>query len=188
MLRIALTGGIGTGKTYLARIFSSMQFPVYNADKKAKDFYQNPDVKAKLKEVFGEKVFSGPDLDLGKISRLIFSDINSLNILNGIIHPLVIDDFELWAISMNSEVVIMESAIVYEAGLDRCFDLILVADSPLEIRMKRLKARDPHLSEKEIHQRIGMQMEQTEKCSLADIIVINDRDDEQYLSYRIPLK
>jgi dephospho-CoA kinase len=168
MLRIGLTGGIGSGKSTVSKIFKTLGIPVYNADGEAKRFYLEDDVRVKIQDIFGTA-------DLKEISRQAFSEPQKLRKLNAIIHPKVMDDFSRWADEWANKVsfVIMESAIIFENNLEKYFDKIIAVEAPEELRMQRTVARD-NIPEDEIRKRMAAQMSEQERCSRADFIIIND--------------
>ena len=169
--KIALTGGIGTGKTYLSRHFVEMGIPVFYADVEAKKLYQDADFVAELSHTFGDILLPDGTVDLRKMGAMVFADEEKLQTLNKMIHPRVMQMFEEWAAQQSSIAVIMETAIVYEANLTGYFDKIIVADAPLELRIRRIQQRDPHLTREDILQRMARQMPQEEKCARADLVV-----------------
>ncbi len=173
MLKIVLTGGIGTGKTYLSKHFLDMGIPVFYADEEAKKLYSEPEVIKFFNNRFGESVFTNQQLDFHKLAQIVFSDPLLRFEVNQYIHPLVFQKFESWALEQGTPSVMMESAIIFEAGLDHLFDKIIVVDALLEVRIARIQKRSPHLSEKEIKERIDAQMSQEEKCKRADIVILN---------------
>ena len=172
MLRIGLTGGIGTGKTYLSKHFVDMGIPVYYADDEAKKLYRNPSFLAEMRMAFPDERLWLAD---GTLNMLVlsqsFGDETFLQRLSQFVHPYVMRDFERWASEQNVQAVIMESAILFEYGLDSYFDKIIVADSPEALRIKRIRERNPHLTEADVRQRMARQMPQEEKCSRADLVV-----------------
>lgn len=169
--KIALTGGIGTGKTYLSRHFVEMGIPVFYADVEAKKLYQDADFVADLVRTFGDVLLPDGTVDLRKMGAMVFADEEKLQILNKMMHPRVMQMFEEWSMLQSSQTVIMETAIVYEGNLTRYFDKIIVADAPLELRIRRILQRDPHLTREDILQRMSRQMPQEEKCARADLVV-----------------
>lgn len=172
MYKIALTGGIGTGKTHLSKQFVEMGIPVFCADEEAKKLYREPDFMAILTDAFGCEIMTPNHcIDLVKLSQIIFSDENKLLKINRLIHPQVMKMFEDWSEKQTSYAVMMESALVFEGGLEHYFDKIIVADSPLELRIKRIVLRNPNWSREDILQRISRQLPQDEKCRRADLIV-----------------
>lgn len=173
MLKIALTGGIGTGKTYLSKHFIEMGIPVFYADEEAKKLYSEEEVIQFFKIHFGETVFTNHQLDFTKISEQVFSNQDQLSKVNQFIHPKVFKKFEDWAKVQNTPSVIMESAIIFEAKMEHLFDKIIVVDSPLQVRLDRIKKRSPQLTEEEIWNRINAQISQEEKCKKADLVLLN---------------
>lgn len=176
MLKIALTGGIGTGKSYLASLFKAISIPVFNADEEAKKLYDRPDVRELVKCHFGESVYRGETLDRAKLARLIFSDPANLTLINQIIHPLLMEIFDDWAKRQIAPVVMMESAIIFEADLAHFFDLTLVVHATDEKRIERLEKRNPEWTKAEIRQRMASQMNQESKMGKADMIIWNEVD------------
>ena len=172
MVKIGLTGGIGTGKTYLSAHFRDMGVPVYYADEEAKKLYRRPDFLSEMRKVFpAEKLWlSDGTLDMGELAKS-FADEAFLQRLSRFVHPFVMRDFEQWAAQQNAPAVMMESAILFEYDLVSYFDKIIVADAPEALRIRRILARNPHLTEADIRQRMSRQMPQEEKCSRADLVV-----------------
>ncbi|MBP1673436.1 MAG: dephospho-CoA kinase CoaE [Bacteroidetes bacterium] len=174
MLKIALTGGIGTGKTYLSKHFIEMGIPVFYADEEAKKLYSDSIVLLQIKAKFGTSVFSNQQIDFAKLAALVFSDSKALEWMNRLIHPIVLQLFDQWSIDQNTPTVMMESAIIYEAHLEGFFDKIIVVDAPLQVRIERIKKRSPHLKDEEIMKRIEAQISQEEKCKRADLVLLNN--------------
>jgi dephospho-CoA kinase len=173
MLKIGLTGGIGTGKTYISRYFVEMGIPVFYADEETKKLYCAPEVQVLLRQQFGDIIFTDKQLDFKKMGKLFFASSETMQQVNALIHPLVTERFNHWAAQQQSKAVIMESAIIFEAGLAPFFDKIFVVDAPLAVRIHRIQARNPEWSNAEIMQRINMQMSQDEKCRLAHWVIWN---------------
>ena len=172
MLKIALTGGIGTGKTYLSTHFRDMGIPVYYADDEAKKLYQQPAFIAEMRKQFPQQNLWLPDgtLNMPQLAQS-FEDEAFLKRLSHFVHPHVMRDFERWADEQQSAAVIMESAIVFEYNLVSYFDKIIVADAPEALRIKRIQMRNPNLTEEDVRQRMARQMPQEEKCCRADLVV-----------------
>ncbi len=173
MLKIALTGGIGTGKTYISKFFIDFGIPVYYADEEAKKLYDEPEIMTLIAAQFGESVFSEQKLDLHKLAKLLFNNSDNINRINAIIHPILMERFNEWAELQNSQYVMLESAIVFEAGLDHYFDFIIAVDAPFDLRLNRLRERNPSFSEEDFRKRINSQMEQSLKCEKADLVIVN---------------
>ncbi|MDR2868436.1 MAG: dephospho-CoA kinase [Bacteroidales bacterium] len=173
MIKIGITGGIGTGKTYIARHFQALGVPLFDADNEAKKLYEEPSVMDWFKENFGNDLFTGNLLDFGKLRSLIFSSKEARDKIEEFIHPLVIERFEQWAILQTTPSVMMESAIIYEAHLEHLFDKIIVVDAPLAVRIERIRKRNPNLTQSAIEQIIAGQMSQEDKCARADWVIWN---------------
>ncbi len=173
MITIGLTGGIGVGKTYIAQKFIAMGIPVFNADDEAKKAYEDPKVISALIEKFGSEIMINDKINLKKLSELLFNCKNHKKWINNLIHPIVIENFTKWRENQQTSSVMMESAIIFEAKLDHFFDKIIVIDAPKELRIERIKNRNPNLSEEEILQRIDNQISQEEKCIKADWVIKN---------------
>jgi dephospho-CoA kinase len=143
MIKIGLTGGIGTGKTFVAGVFSALGIPVFFADQEAKKAYLDIDVLERIKVLFGEIVFDNNGINFIKISNLIFSNKIALEKLNEIIHPFVLNKFEKWLQENNTALyIIMESAILFETGFDSIFDKNIAVTAPKEVCIERVMKRD----------------------------------------------
>lgn len=174
MYKIALTGGIGTGKTYLSTHFIEMGIPVFYADAEAKKLYSEPRFLQRIRESFGEEVFTPgrPDqLSFERLAAKVFADEEALQRLNQLVHPAVMRKFEEWCARQDATAVMMESAVVFEGNLEQYFDKIIVADAPVELRIQRVLARNPEMSREQILARMARQMPQEEKCRRADLVV-----------------
>ena len=172
MVKIGLTGGIGTGKTYLSTHFRDLGIPVYYADDEAKKLYRQPLFLAEMRKAFPDERLWLADgsLNMQALSQS-FENEDFLQRLSHFVHPYVMRDFEQWAAEQNAPAVMMESAIIFEYCLEHYFDKIIVADASEALRIKRIQARNPHLTEADIRQRMSRQMPQSEKCSRADLVV-----------------
>lgn len=173
MQKIALTGGIGTGKTYISKFFVDFGIPVYNADEEAKKLYDEPGILTLIAAQFGKSVFTDNKIDFNKLAKLLFDNPDKISQINEIIHPILLEHFTKWAELQNCQYVMLESAIVYEAGLEHYFDFIIVVDSPLDVRVNRLRKRNPSFRDEDIYKRINSQMDQSIKCEKADLVILN---------------
>lgn len=174
-MKIGLSGGIGTGKSTVAKIFAAMNIPVYNADEKAKSFYANPKIAQEIAERFSLKLDKNKRINLKDLAAVAFSNTDNLQFLNNLIHPLVTADFEEWCMRQKSPYVLMESAIIYEANLSHLFDRIIIVAASEELVIKRIMERDAMKAE-QIQQRKSMQWKQSEKISKADYIIENNAE------------
>lgn len=175
-LRVGITGGIGSGKTTVCKIFEQLGIPVYYADERAKSLMvEDQEVIAKLKKLFGEEAYL-PDGALNRkwIGSIVFQDAKKLEQLNAIVHPAVIEDGEKWhSLQQNLPYTLKESALLFEINSEKNYDKTIAVYAPLEIRIKRVAARDGHAREA-IEARIGKQMDDEKKRQLADYVIIND--------------
>lgn len=172
MYKIALTGGIGTGKTYLSKHFIQMGIPVFYADDEAKKLYEDVLFQEKLQRLFDDPALvTDQKVNLAVLSQLVFGNEDNLQKLNRLVHPAVMERFVCWAEEQQVPAVMMESAIVFEGGLEHFFDKIIVVHAPLELRIQRVQERNPELTREAILQRMSHQMPQEEKCRRADLVI-----------------
>lgn len=177
-IKIGLTGGIGCGKSVVSRLLGIMGVPVYNADNEAKRITSgNNEIRQQLIHLLGEAVFVNGELNKALLATYLFSDPEHAEIVNGIIHPKVKDDFISWASKHDDyPVIAIESAILIEAGFSDAVDKIVMVYAPLELRLERLVLRDSTSSKEQILKRIQSQMDDEEKKSLAHFVVVNDEE------------
>lgn len=174
MKKIGLTGGIGSGKTMVAKIFETLDIPVYYADTAARNLLnRDPGLKKNIIAVFGEEVYKEDLLDRAYLASIVFNDRLKLEQLNAIVHPATIKDAELWMKQQHSPYVIKEAAILFETGSAENLDYVIGVSAPEPIRMKRVMERDG-LSAPEIRKRMDQQINESMKMKLCDFIVIND--------------
>ena len=175
MLKVGLTGNLGSGKSLVAKIFEISGVPVYHADDISKKFLTNSDVRQKIRSAFGSEAFiHGDDIDRKKLGKIVFSDPGKLATLNSILHPMVMDDFRLWtATHAEHPYVIQEAAIIFESGYNSEFDKIIHVSCPEKICIERAMKRD-QASREELLQRIRFQWEDEKKAVMSDYIILND--------------
>lgn len=174
MKRIGITGGIGAGKSLVAEIIKAMGYPVYNSDERAKELTEsNPKIKEGLIHLFGEEIYQNDKLNKFALAQAIFSDNSQREKVNALIHPIVREDFNLWAMAQNNSLVFNESAILFETGSFKNFDAIILVSAPKEIRIKRIMKRD-NCSENEVLKRMNSQFSDEEKYQLTEFRVLND--------------
>lgn len=173
MLKIGITGGIGSGKTTIAKIFEILDIPVYYADQEAKSLMvENPSVRQKLLSLFGKQVFSGEALNRDFISDQVFKDSDKLRQLNEIVHPAVGEHFLQWAANQKSPYVLKEAALLFESGANEQLDFVIGISCPLEQRIERVMKRND-LQKSEVMARIEHQMDDAEKMKRCDFIIFN---------------
>lgn len=175
MKRIGLTGGIGSGKSTVARIFKQLDVPVYNSDEQGRRITdEDPEVKTALLQQFGAKVFfEDGRLNRKALAARVFQDPAQLAALNAIIHPAVAKDFEEWCRQQKAPLVIKEAAIVFEHGLEKYLDGVMVVDAPEAIRMKRVMKRSA-MTEAEVKQRMAQQLPPETLLQKANWVIYND--------------
>ena len=174
MKRIGLTGGIGSGKSFIAQIIEHMGYPVYYSDARAKELTKsNPTIKMGLISLFGEEVFEGHQLNAELISSRIFHDDELLKKVNELIHPIVRADFENWALNQKSELVFNEAAILFETGSYQNSDATILVCAPTESKIERVMKRE-NCSKEEVMARMSKQWSDEDKMKLTDYSILND--------------
>lgn len=178
MRRVAITGGIGSGKSTVCRALAALSgAPLYDSDSRAKQIMSShPEVMEELKELFGCEFFEQGVLNRSLISSRVFGNEQMLQRLNSIVHPRVVADFEAWAESSNADYVILESALLFSSPLVGHYDLAVVVDAPLEMRVERCVARDG-LSAEQVRSRIANQMSAEQMRQRADYTIEADGRD-----------
>ncbi len=170
---VGLTGGIGSGKTTIAKEFGKLGVPVYIADEQAKYLTELPSTLSKIREEFGDKIFTEGKLDRAELGKIVFSNKEKLQKLNKIIHPIVAKHFENWVKEhQNNTFVIKESALLFETENDKKCDYIISVIAPLELRVQRIMDRD-NMSLEEIKQRIDNQVSDEIRIQKSDFIIEN---------------
>lgn len=170
---VGLTGGIGSGKTTIARYFMSLGVPVYIADEEAKKVLYLPDAVTEVKDYFGEAVFTDSLPDRKKLADAVFSDPEKLNKLNAIIHPRVRKHFEQWVQdNAGEDILIKETAILFESGSYKDCDAVVLVTAPKDVRISRVMARDG-ISEKQVLDRMANQWNEEDKRKLSAYIIEN---------------
>ena len=174
MLRLGITGGIGSGKSVVSKTLSVLGVPVYDCDSKAKWLQENDaDVRQKIMDLLGDDVYEGQRLNRKKMAAMIFSDAALLSKVEGIVHPAVENDFNRWCLEQKKDIVALESAILYECGLNnKCIDKVCLVYAPKETRIERVARRDSANIE-EIRRRMANQANDDDKIKIADFVVKN---------------
>lgn len=172
---VCITGGMGSGKSTVARMIEVLGYPVYYSDERAKCMYFLPEVKAQMLELLGTEAYlSERELNRSYIARKIFSDDALRNKVNAIIHQAVRRDFyEYQKEHLEARIIFKESALIFEAGLQKDCDKIILVTAPKDIRIERIKGRDG-MREEEIISRMSKQWDDEKKIPLADFVIVND--------------
>ena len=176
MIKVGLTGGIGSGKTTVANIFKQLGVPVYFSDDRAKDLMLNNQfLRESLISLFGDKVIIDGFLNRSYIASKVFSNSKELIKLNALVHPFVQKDFDDWSASQCSVYVIKEAAILFETGANKLLDKVVLVESPKDLKVSRVMLRDGMKNE-EVLMRMSKQWSDDQKRTYADYIIYNDEE------------
>jgi dephospho-CoA kinase len=175
MKKIGLTGGIGSGKSMVAEIFSRMGVPVFISDDVAKVLQEeDEEVRQAITGAFGKEMYSGKTLNRAKLAGIVFADKKKLEQLNAIVHPAVGKAFDQFCEkNSGAKYVLKESAILFEIGDDKNLDAMIVVTAPDELRIKRVMERDG-IEKEAVLKRMKNQMKQEEKAAKAKFVIVND--------------
>ncbi len=178
MLKVGLTGGIGSGKSTVAKVFEALGIPVYYADDETKRLMnEDAGLKEKIIEHFGKESYVNGELNRVYISSIVFNDKGKLELLNSLTHPATIHHAEEWMKKQTSAYAIKEAALIFESGSDKQLDKVIGVYAPEELRIERVMKRDG-VSREEVLKRISRQMNEDEKMQRCDFVI---RNDEQQL-------
>ena len=176
-LKIGLTGGIGSGKTTVAKIFERLNVPVYYADAASKRLYHTDKaLMASLKTHFGEDIYTNEQLNRAKLAALVFRDNEKLELLNSLVHPLTIRDAEEWLRRQTAPYVLKEAALLFESGSVAGLDYVIGVYAPTHLRIKRVMDRD-QLTREDVQNRMSKQIAETVKMRLCDFIITNNEQE-----------
>jgi len=174
MLKIGLTGGIGSGKSTIAKIFEVLDIPVYYADVEAnRIMHEDETIIQKIIDAFGEKSYLNHKLNKTFISSIIFKDILKKEILNDIVHPATILDSMNWSAKQRSPYIIKEAALIFESASEKNLDYIIGVCAPLDLRINRIINRD-NITEEQAIARMASQMNEDEKMNKCDFVINNN--------------
>lgn len=175
MIKIGITGGIGSGKSYVSHLLEDMNIPVYNADNRAKCLMQSDEeIRKGLIALLGEEVYKEGMLNKPFLASYLFSDPVHVAQINSIVHPRVKEDFAGWVRQLkDGEIAGIESAILYEAGFEDTVDVVIMVYAPVDLRVERAMYRDG-AGEKQVRARMAAQMDDEEKRRRAHFTVVND--------------
>jgi len=177
VLKLGVTGGIGSGKTSVCKVFTVLGIPVFSADRIAREIMDNDkDIISKINAIAGKNLYSSGSLDRVGLASLIFNDHSLLEQVNALIHPVVFDHFAKWHNKQTSQYVIMEAAILFESGASELVDKIATIVAPEEERLARVTLRSK-LSRQQVLERMKNQMDDEEKIKLSDYVIYNSEND-----------
>lgn len=176
LLKIGITGGIGSGKSTICKVFASLGIPVYDADSRAKwVMNHDPSLKAKIIAAFGEDSYNEKGLNREYLGKLVFTDPEKTNKLNGLTHPAVGKDFEDWVAQQNAApYLVKEAALLIESGSYKQLDLLILVTAPEEVRIQRVLQRDKHRTREDVLHVIQRQMPEEEKKKYCQLVIQND--------------
>lgn len=174
MLRIGLTGGIGSGKSTVAHIFNVLGIPIYDADAAAKKLMaEDETLKRNILDAFGENAYINGNLNRRFLSEVVFDDENKIKLLNSMVHPVTIKDADEWMKKQNAPYLIKEAALIFESGSDKYLDIVIGVKSPLSLRIERTMKRN-HITAAEVEARMRFQMDEDKKMELCNFIIENN--------------
>ena len=174
-LLVGITGGIGSGKSTVCKLFSLLGIPVYTADDRAKWLMaHDAELRNQISITFGADAYSANgELNRAFLAETVFPNPEKIAALNALVHPVVRKDFEQWISQQTAPYLIKEAALLFETGAAKELDYVINVSSPLRVRMARILLRDPHRSEEQVNQIINQQLPDEEKNELADYCIKN---------------
>lgn len=175
MIKVGITGGIGSGKTSVCRVFELFGIPVYYADERAKSLmHNNAKLKGSIQDIFGTAIYTEDGLDRKKLAGIVFNDKAALSKLNALVHPAVAEDSKRWfEAQSNAPFALKEAALIFEVGGEKSLDKVITVFAPQEIRLDRVTKRD-QADRSAILARMKNQMNEMDKVAKSDYVIIND--------------
>ncbi len=173
-MKIGITGGIGSGKSYVCNLLKQWGLPVYNCDDEAKRLMtESPIIRHQLTALIGENAYRNNELNKPVIAEYLFANAENAEKVNGIVHPVVKQDFENWTKEQTPPIVIQECALLFESGFSDTVDVTVEIYAPKEIRLERAMKRD-NATQQQVEARMASQMDEEEKRAQANYCIIND--------------
>ena len=174
LIKVGITGGIGSGKSIVSKVFEVLGVPVYYADDAAKRLMnEHEPMKQKLVEAFGDSTYSHGQLNRAYLSSMVFKDPVKLALLNSIVHPATLRDAEEWMLRQNHPYAIKEAALIFESGAQENLDLVIGVYAPPHLRIQRVMKRDG-ITREEVKARMDKQIDEDIKMRLCDYVITND--------------
>lgn len=174
MLKVGITGGIGSGKSTVAHVFEVLGIPVYYADDAAKRLMnENEEIKHQIIKNFGEAAYENNQLNRSYLSYQIFENKEKLELLNSIVHPITIKDGASWMQQQTMPYALKEAALIFESGVQAHLDMVIGVYAPQHVRIHRVMQRDG-VSREKVLQRIASQLDENIKMKLCDFVIVND--------------
>ena len=176
MIKVGITGGIGSGKSVVSDVIRLLGYPVYNSDIRAKELSDtNPIIRQSLVALFGPAIYTDNHLNRPLLASHLFQDSAQRKAVNAIIHPVVFADFNKWCAMQHTALVFAESAILVESGFSALMDKMIVVDAPHKLRLQRVVERDVVTME-QAQKRMEAQMDSVDLCKRADYVIYNDNE------------
>lgn len=173
-LRIGITGGIGSGKTTVARVFEVLGIPVYYADDAAKRIMNEDEaLKQEIIKNFGEQSYINGKLNREYLGSIVFKDKKKLAVLNALVHPATIRNSNAWMKCQTTPYAIREAALIFESGVQAQLDYVIGVSAPVELRIRRAMHRD-NITREQVMERMDRQINETIKMRLCDFVIVND--------------
>ena len=173
MMVVGLTGGIGSGKSTIAKAFAALGIAVFNSDEQAKALIAtDTQVKERIIAAFGEEAYQNGEYNRAYIAQIVFNNSEKLAILNGIVHPALAKYFKQWAKKQISPYVLKEAAILFESGSYKDCNYIITVTAPEEVRIARVMARD-HCTEAQVRVRMSQQWSDAQRIALSNAVIEN---------------
>jgi dephospho-CoA kinase len=172
-MKLGITGGIGSGKTSVCRVFNVLGIPVFSADAEAREIMDSDfEIIEKVKGIAGKNIYESGSLDRIELARLIFNNEDLLKQINAVVHPVIFNHFSIWEKTVSAPYVIMEAAILFESGASKLVDRKVTIVAPVEERIERVVRRN-NLTREEVISRINNQMDDEDKIRLSDYVIYN---------------
>ena len=174
MLKIGLTGGIGSGKSTVAKVFEVLGIPVYYADEVAKRLMnEDESLREKIKKKFGTAVYSNGLLNKKQLAQIVFTSPEKLALLNSLVHPLTLEDAERWMNEQSANYCIKEAALIFESAAHEQIDYVIGISAPTALRIQRTMQRDG-ITKEAVIARMNTQLDETIKMKLCNFVIVND--------------
>lgn len=174
MLRVGITGGIGSGKSTVTRIFEVLGIPVYDADRVAKQLMESdPVLRQGLMDAFGASIFVDGKLQRAQLASMVFGDEGQLNRLNQLVHPVTLAHAAQWMKRQDAPYVVKEAALIFESGAQADLDLVIGVYAPQALRIQRVMKRDG-VTRESVLARMSKQLDESVKMKLCDVVIHND--------------
>jgi dephospho-CoA kinase len=175
--KLGVTGGIGSGKTSVCRVFDVLRVPVFSADREAREIMETENaIIRRINSIAGKNLYINGSLDRMELATIIFNDSNLLEKVNRLVHPVVFNHFRKWALEQTAPYVIMEAAILFESGASDFVNRVATVVAPVEQRVRRIIQRNK-LSREQVLERMRNQMDDETRIKLSDYIINNSEND-----------